>query len=66
MCPLWVISGHTDKSAPRPLYPNNEVGWAHPIQHLLIGIRRGAKQAALALPVVADSGGSRKVPYGLI
>jgi hypothetical protein len=19
--PLWVISGHTDKSAPRPLYP---------------------------------------------
>ena len=20
-CPLWVISGHTDKSAPCPLYP---------------------------------------------
>jgi hypothetical protein len=20
-CPLWVISGHTEKSAPRPLYP---------------------------------------------
>jgi hypothetical protein len=21
ICPLWVISGHTDKSAPCPLYP---------------------------------------------
>jgi hypothetical protein len=29
-CPLWVISGHTDKSAP---------WWAaHPSQHLAVGL----------------------------
>ncbi len=35
---LWVISGHTDKSAPCPLYPNNGRWAAHPSQHLAIGL----------------------------
>jgi hypothetical protein len=55
----WMVEKRLLATTSLPL---NLQGNAHPFVPTLKGIRRAAKQAAQALPVVADSGGPRKVP----
>jgi hypothetical protein len=54
----WLVEKRLLLTVPLPL---NLQGNAHQFVSALEGIRRAAKQAARALPVVVDSGGARKL-----
>jgi len=54
----WLVEKRLLSTVPLPL---NLQGNTHQFVSALKGIRRAAKQAARALPVVVDSGGARKL-----